>query len=232
MNQVLTTTSKQPPVFKTEYDFANDFVNQLVMDHRPAISVMLFKYRGENLDMASNEKLKFELKRIMKEQNQDFAVELGDYIVKVKNGNLQPVMTNQKIKSAKTVFNATGAIWSLGEQKYNEAIAYLKSKGYSLEDAEMIISTKGEDAPELKDWNEGKNPFNWNLAMETTGKIAQSIFYLGSIFSQKEDPAPTITEGNQNTTRSTNNLMRNILIAVIVITVVSMVAYYALKEKK
>jgi hypothetical protein len=220
---------------KSDYDFANDFVNQLVKDHREKLSELVLKYKGTDLSLASNKMLGEALKTLMKEQNAGFINELSEYIVSTKNKSGIKSMPETRISELKTTFNSSGscsgAVWTLGADKYKEAIAYLKSKGYSEDEADDLISCKGENAEELKDWKSGKKPFDWNLAMETTGKVAQSIFLLGSILGKKEDQAPTLTDSDQGAKKSKSNLTRNILIAVLIIAVLGTTAYFVFRKK-
>lgn len=228
-NLTPTILKKEAP--KSAYDFGNEFVNQLVNDYRKQVAELIKKHTNEDLSKASTETIKTRLKKLMKDQNVPFVTDLSNMLMQTRS-KTNPVSINQRIKMPTRMLNSTGAVWSLGAEKYQEALKWLQKQGYTAEEAENIISDKGEDAPELKAWNEGKNAFDWNKAIESTGKVAQSIFYLGSIFSQKEDPAPTLTEAEQNTTKTTNSLSRNVIIGVIAVAVIATLAYFLIKSKK
>lgn len=237
MSQVIIRKKTVEPI--SEYDFGQQFINQLISDHKDEVNALLKKYASKDLEFASTEKKKEALKRLMKDQNAGFVLDLSKYISETANkrAGFKPLLVKPKPISMSLIsnsnqFNATGgAYWSLGQDKYNEAMEWLQKQGYSADEAEEIISLKGQDAPELQAWNQGKNKFDWNLALDTTGKVAQSIFYLGSIFSKKEDPAPTMTDAENQTTKTKSNLTRNIIIAVVVVAILATTAYFLFKKK-
>lgn len=236
MNQVIIR-KKQENAPVSEYEFGQAFVSQLVSEHKDKVNELLKKYGSSDLQFVSTEKKKEALKKLMKEQNQPFVLELSKYIADTANTrvSISPALSRVSapmMQLKTTVYNNTGgAYWSLGGEKYQEALNWLKKQGYSEAEAESILTDKGENAPELSAWNEGKDKINWNKALDTTGKVAQSIFYLGSIFSKKEDPAPTMTDAENNTKSTKTNLTRNIIVAVVIIAVLATTAYFVFRKK-
>jgi hypothetical protein len=177
--------------------------------------------------------LKQVIKQALMDQKTEFVGQLAEFMVSVRkkqaasvSRELQPLETKLSAVGDEPV---SGAMWTKGEAKYNEAIAWLESKGYTAAEAEMIISNKGENAPELaKFW---KEPFDWNKVLDTTGKVAQSLFFFGNMFSKTENPTPTITDATQKTDVDRRKMIRNIVIVAVVLIGLGVGAYFIFRKK-
>lgn len=239
--EIVQLMGSNPKVEKSEYDNANDFVNGLVINHRSAISKIVQKHTGKKVTMYSVEKLKREVKQLMKAKNPGFASDLAIYLIASNDKNYKSI--DRSIVDKKTILHSIGA-WKESDEAYDEAVEYLMTvKGYTKDNAETALFNGGSSIPDLKGWspsssknknkNKSKDPFDWNLAMETTGKVAQTIFHIGSIFSKQEDaPVRTFDDSDSDTNRTKSNLTRNIIIGVVITLLIGTVAYFAFRPKK
>lgn len=230
---------------KTDYDIANDFVNDLIKNDKKAIVALFKKHRDIDVSLFSDNKLRKEIKSVMKAQDAIFINDLASYIAQNDVKDPKKEISRQFTGDFKTnMLHAVGGAWKTGEATYNEALKYLvEKKGYESDEAESYLRSSGESSPLLVGWkptsktskkgkDKGKN-FDWNKAMDTTSQIAQTVFLFGSLFSKKEDePIPTRTESDSATDGSKNKMVTNVIIIVLVVAAVSAFAYFAFKTPK
>lgn len=195
---------------KTDYDIANDFVNDLIKNDKKAIVALFKKHRDVDVSLFSDNKLRKEIKSVMKAQDAIFINDLASYIA--QNDVKHPKKESYRFiePEFKTTFNSVGEV-----------------------EGETKAQKKAREKAEKEAAKADKKPFDWNKAMDTTSQIAQTVFLFGSLFSKKEDePIPTRTESDSETDGSKNKMVTNVIIIVLVVAAVSAFAYFAFKTPK
>lgn len=226
---------------KSEYDKGIEFIDVVVTNFSSDVAKILTDTTGQDLMFAPVERLKREVYYAIKNQNPKFIEKFSELVVKKENQNKKSDALNTKIRPLETRFSAAGD--RVFDEKYTKAKAIdflVKQKQYTPEMAEVVIDTEGANSDALDDFfkttqtTTGKKPFDWNLALDTTGKVAQTVFYLGSIFSKKDDPTPTptVSDSDIKMNETKSNTTRNVVITLVIVTVLVIVAVVVIKSSK
>lgn len=247
--KIVENMGQKSIVTKTDYDLGIEFLNHLLENHRAEVDRLFLSHLGRDTKWYSYEKMKSELKNVIKSHNANFIRDLSVYIVandKPIRGNIDTVMGGETKTFFSPTFNSSGdgddlnfwqKIFGTKESRQENKAIRQANRQERKDDKEFDKSmakyrnsdSESTDSKETKE----KDPFDWNKAMDTTGKVAQSIFYLGSIFSNKEGtPTPTIEESDVNVQKTSSNMTINVIIGVIVLAVVITIGYFIFKPKK
>lgn len=211
-----------------DYETGIALIDQLVTNYQQQVAKIATETLNANYMMASKERLKQVIKQALKDQNTEFVGKLADFMVSVRKKQIGEV--SRELKPLETYFNATGeyneAVARLTDKGYtkDEAISWLKSKGYNENSTDIIIDLPTKNSGE-------KEPFDWNKVLDTTGKVAQSLFFFGNMFSKKEDPTPTLTDATQKTDVDKRKMIRNIVIVAVVLIGLGVGAYFVFRKK-
>lgn len=221
--EIIQQMGKVPAVKRTEYDEANAFVDDLVANHRTKVSQIIQKQTGKKVAMYSVESLKREIKNLLMMQHSGFVSDLSDYLV--SNADLKVSTSTGGIE--RYVASNSTSLLNSGGSWFSDLFSRDPDKK---SDKKAEKEAKKEAKAEKK---ANQDPFDWNKAMDTTGKVAQTIFHIGSIFSKNEsEPTPTFDESDRSADDGRNNLTRNIIIGVVVVALIGTAAYFAFRTKK
>jgi len=246
MNTILETKSTLQKIRESDaspkdlYKQGLIFLDETVTNNRDVMVDLYKQVYGEDLTFASSSLLKDKVKNAIKSGNKMFINGLAGYIGNPKpykfaeiSSNLRPatVPTPQTTRAIELSFKS-GAF-----SKQEEALikAEMEENGYNREEAIQILSSGGKlnsgsssNATKEKE----KKSFDWNSALENTGKVAQSIFFLGSIFSKNENPVPTVDMVDEKSTKNNRAAAMNIAIIVGIVAIVGLTIWLLLKKPK
>jgi hypothetical protein len=206
---------------RDEYQIATEFLDAIISKYPDDVAKIATETLGTDYSMASTEMLKKGVKQAMKEQNPNFVNKLAIYL-----SNIQ----RSKFADIETTFAAGGmtletALGDLGYtvQQYNSDPA-IKTK------VDNYISQSGGTGSDAS--KDGDKTFDWTKFMDTTGKVAQSIFFLGSAFQKREDMPmmPTLVDSQTDAELNRQKLIRNIVIISILFIGLGLGVYFMVRK--
>lgn len=239
LNSTISKISTTPIVAKDHYQQGLELIDVLVKDYRPQVCEIATKTLKKDCKFVSDSELKRLIKEAIKNQNVDFVFALSSLILKINSGQKlfdfsNPTMSN--FNSLERKLGATG----FTEEQENQIQAQMTSNGYNREEAIQVLGFTNIGGPAPSNIKTGtpkpgddKKPIDWNNVIDSTGKVAQTIFYLGNIFSKKEDTtAPTMDEGDSKTSKAKNNTAAHIIIITVIVIGIVVSAYFLLRKKQ
>lgn len=222
LDSTLSRIRKQGQAPINNYQLGKDFVEQLVAEYPFDMRRLVSETYATDFNFVSIEKLKSIIKNAIKTKNKVFVEKLASYLNEIK-GN--PTV---QISKSEVTFSATGisldqALSDLDvtkEQYTSDSLIKKKVDNYIL----SINSNKAADN-KLED--------NSGSTLDNIAKISQSIFFLGSAFAQKDaELNPTFTDAENTNADTKSNVIRNIVIASVVLIALGVGTYFILKDKK
>jgi hypothetical protein len=212
------------------YDLGLQFIDDLVKMYPDDVRTIANETLGANYSMVSLEQLKKIVKQAIKDQNQAFITKLSLFLSSVERSQYKevesffPAIGNGEMYLGAGGVTLTEALSDLGFSKAQyDSDASIKKK---VDDYMGTISGGTAD-------DKSKEGIDWTKALDTTGKVAQSIFFLGNIFSKREDQPimPNLAETETDLELERKRLIRNVVIVSIVVIGLGIAAYFMLRKK-
>jgi hypothetical protein len=204
------------------YEIGIKFVDTIVKKYPEQIAELASETTGKDYTMVSTQKLTDTVKELMKNQNEEFITKLASFLA---------TRDRSRFEDIEVYFGAGGvtidtAISDLG---YTKAQYTSDPKVKAEVDKYFATISSGGAAEDTKDGSK----LDWNKVLDTTGKVAQSIFFLGNAFSQREDQPvmPTLTDVDNQQTVNRQRMIRNVVIGGILLIGLGVGFYFAFRKK-